>query len=449
MKKLIYIAAALLVTLAACNKNNSEVNVPTQSNVPAWVADETLPVPVLFNTGALAETKTKSGLIDEVAFLDQEFTYGVTALDLMDRDVRLFQTSDNHVEARNVANQNHPGHYLADFGSVVSNVWTPNTYYYPLQSSNYFTFFGYRTNEDNDFSLTWVGSGSETTAQISDIEIGHQDILWASAAATGFGYDGKNYDGFNAKYIRNAWKAVNNVAADFYSRYAPNLHFNHITTAFQFYIKTDPGRGFVDMTTTPELADEGAKKFEAADIYVTGIKLTGLHNVATLDVLTGVLSTSGNTADIDVQGIDPPQVTRDVTAGTLYYQDNGRVDTTVTGNPVPAGSQTFIWDKFYPQFNEGNGNPYGEALLVLPTDIETAAGNTDPIQAIISFHVPNQSSTEDIVLDIEHNGGGFLAGKRYVFTILVHSPEEIEVVTSIAAWDDADTGTYEPDIEIE
>jgi len=429
MKKLVYIAAALMITLVSCKKNNVDVTPAGEdSNLPAWVLDESLPVPILFNSGDLVQTK--SGLITDADFTDASFLYGVTALDLVSPEVRLFQTTDNHVEAKNVTNADLAAdNYMAQFVKDGNEI----TYYYPLQSKNNFTFFGYRTNEDDNFALEW----SENNAYVNNVVIGHQDLLWAKGEASALTPNpGENVYGFNAKYVRTAWTYENNVASAFYANWAPKLHFNHITTAFQFVVKTDPGRGYdPNDSSTDDKKDDAAKKFVEADIYVTELLVSGMHASANLCVTAGsvditaidptlLLTASGDVADITVQNITNP---------TLPW---------APAAPVASG------DYFFPQYNDGNGNEYGEPLLVLPSAVEEAAGNTDNPKATIKFHVPNQDTTEDIELELKKPTGGFLAGKKYIFTILVHSPEEIEVVTSLAAWETANDYT-DGNLEIE
>jgi hypothetical protein len=440
MKKFLYIAAALVIALVSCNKNNVEdKTIAGNSSVPAWVSDESLPVPVLFSQGDMVQTK--SGLIEAADFEDAAFYYGITAYDAAYPEVRLFQTSDNHVKAKNVSDETYletstSGKYHAQ---IVDDNNDPITYYYPLQSKNNFTFFGYRTNEDDDFALTWTND----QAYINGIEIGHQDVLWAKGEAAGGLTDAssQNIYGYNAKYIRAAWKQENNDAALFYANWAPKLHFNHILSAFQFVIKTDPGRKYdPNDASTEQYKDDAAKKFVTADIYVTELTVTGLHTTANLlvtaygmdldnnfkidpDDIADLLSTSGSTAPITVQNVVNP---------TLPW---------APAAPVASG------DYYFPQYNDGNGADYGEPLLVLPTAVEDAANNTEDLVATIKFHVPNQDTTEDIDLTLTKPANGFEAGKRYVFTILVHSPEEIEVVTSLEPWET--DNTYDGGIEIE
>ena len=433
MKKYLLITGVALLALVACHKaGNQKENVSTEGgNVPAWVSDESLPVPVMFNSGNGVETK--SGLILNDDFIDANFRYGVTALDLASPDVNLFKNDGKYAVAKNVNHDNIPaGSKYAQFVTVSGQNEDEVTYYYPLKSTNNFTFFGYRTNEENDFALTWT---DDDEAYINNIAIGHQDILWTWYEAPALTPEpGVNVLGYNAKYIRKAWKLVNNNEASFYSTWAPKLAFNHVTTALQFVIKTDPGRLYdPDDDSTLEHKDDAAKKFEDADIYVTSLTVSGLHALANMYVTykpdTGIndpayieydelLEAAGTVTDIPVQNVVNPTVSRN--------------------------QQDVVLDHFYPQYNDGHGNDYGEPLLVLPTVVE---GTDTPITATLEFHVPNQTpASESIEVTINRPTDGFEAGKKYVITILVHSPEEIEVITSLAPWD---TNTDPIGIEIE
>ena len=430
MKKIFLLTSVALAALVACNKagtEKEEIPAPQISNAPAWLYDESLPVPVMFNTGNGAETK--SGLITSDIFGGADFRYGVTALDIASPDVKLFKVNGNYAVAKNVNHDNIPAG--SKYAQFVDGNDENVTYYYPLQSANNFTFFGYRTNEDDDFALTWT----ENEAYINNIAIGHQDILWTWYEAPSLTpTPGQNVVGYNAKYIRKAWEYVNNNETTFYSTWAPKLVFNHVTSALQFVIKTDPGRLYdPNDDSTLEHKDDAAKKFEDADIYVTSLTVSGLHTQANMHVTykpTG--NTVNNPADIEYDKLLEA-------AGTVTdIPVQNVVNPTVSRN-----QQDVTLDHFYPQYNDDKGNNYGEPLLVLPTAVE---GTDTPITATLVFHVPNQNpASESIEVTINRPTNGFEAGKKYEITILVHSPEEIEVVTSLLGWDDGD----DVDIEIE
>lgn len=517
MKKIFYISLIALTTLVACNKKGTTPVVSQEADPMAWLYDESLPVPIMFNTGDLAETKA-GGLIESAEFTAANFYYGITAVNT-EGVANLF--NDGYAIAKNTSNASlTSGNYMAQFvegsGSGATAAYTPVTYYYPLQTtatSNY-TFYGYRANETNEFDLTTVTVGTSGLGQI--VSIGHQDILWGKAAATPFELDTRTYQGFNARYVRKAWEKVSNVAADFYSTYAPKMNFLHVTSAFQFMVKTDQDR--------PLPATPNTQKFIDADIYVKSIEISGVHTQANFKVVSSdglngntlvvgnVLAPYGTTGTIpvDPETVVIPDYTKTFAAVTLYYQtdpslgpavinqtpsswpvprntalymmanptDNNKVTlitTTVTdyaitnysntepedytgyfyasnpeaeganpktiaiskewsAYPVHAGNVTRA-DKYFPEYNSGTGKPYGNPLLVLPSAVEGLGEGDVYATATIVFNFPGQPNDEEsVTMNLTVPTDGFEPGKKYVFTILVHSPEEIEVVTSLAEW---------------
>lgn len=463
MKKLFYISLIALTALVACKKERSSVE-PTVSNHPSWLENEDLQVPVLFSSGDVAETKAGPILPEDFYNTTTPLYYGITAYDTNPNNTgeKLFKTTGNYAIATNVENADLSGlsqtSYMAQFVDP-ADLTQPVTYYYPLasrdpqsaESNNFymFDFFGYRTNDDDNFALTWSG----TNATITGIVIGHQDVLWGYATAPALTpTPGNNVYGFNAKYIREAYKYVNYVSPTFYDNWAPKMHFLHLTSAFQIIIKTDPGRGTFGAPGYD--VDAAAKKFENADIYIKSISLSGVHTAATLNVTV-------------TDAIDSYDANRIPTAfsvekllefeGSANTKANTTLKATEVVNPtVNRGGQETTLAHFYPQFNwdgetpgaegiaaHGQGNPFGEPFLVLPTIVEQGGDSSvafPTIYAHITFNIPGQ---EDYVSDVELKypvvssvAQPFEPGKKYIFTILVHAPEEIEVVTSLAGWTD-------------
>lgn len=508
MKKIFYISLIALTTLVACNKKGTTPVVSQEADPMAWLYDESLPVPIMFNTGDLAETKA-GGLIESAEFTAAGFYYGITAANTAG-ETNLFNggyaiATNSDANSSNLSANQYMAQFVEGSGYGTSAAYSPVTYYYPLQSTTNYTFYGYRANETNNFELATI-SGKIGQS----VEIGHQDILWGKAAATDFEYSDRTYQGFNARYIRKAWEKVNNDAATFYGTYAPQMNFLHVTTAFQFMVKTDPDR--------PDPATPNTQKFIDADIYVKSIAISGVHTQATFTVvspegLTGntldvtkVLAGSGSTGTIavDPETVVVPEYTRTFTAAHWYYQtdpnagpavisetpspyevpgnvnlymmedptnqnlrtlittnsaylaypvsptgyfyesdpaaDNGNARKTVpiskvwSEYPVAAGDVTRA-DKYFPEYNSGTGKPYGNPLLVLPSAVEGLGEGDVYATATIVFNFPGQPNDEEsVTMNLTVPTGGFEPGKKYVFTILVHSPEEIEVVTSLAEW---------------
>ena len=129
---------------------------------------------------------------------------------------------------------------------------------------------------------------------------------------------------------------------------------------------------------------------------LTGITLKNVKTTANLAVLTGVLSTEAEAADLDVK--------------------------TVSGTAPTAAA-----------FLEA-GAVFGAPLFILPSAIDNPyANNGDGYSVVLSLLVNEEAMTLDpIALTLP--AGGFEAGKAYKFTIAINSLEEIEIVTELEPW---------------
>lgn len=360
----IFSLTAAVLALFACSKAKQDVVAPAPANNNGTaIENESVPVPIELGSG----TVTKAAMIDAAAFANTKF--GVLAIDVDAASTDANKVLLNGVEAGNVV-PNGKTYSVTNF--------TNGPYYYPLISKNNYTFFGYRTNEDDDYTL-------DATYNVNDIALGYSDLIWAKAEATTLpsitnfeSYAG--YKGFNAKYIR-AIKAIAGEGDYLAGTYAPKLHFDHITSALSFNVKA---------------ADAAAETSLQNKATLTGISLANVKKTANLAVLTGVLSTTA-------------------TADTLV------VKTTAGADPTAA---TFVVA----------GTDFGAPLFILPTAIDNPyANNGDGYSVILSLNVNGQAMKLDpIKLTLPNNG--FEAGKAYKFTIAINSLEEIEIVTELEPW---------------
>lgn len=351
--------AAAALALLACGKTSNTPIEPGKDINSVEIENESVPVPIELGSG----TATKAAMIDADAFEDTKF--GVLAI-----DVDAAATDANKVLLNGVEAGNTP-----QTGKAYSSItnFTHGPYYYPLISKNNYTFFGYRTNEDDDYTL-------DATYNVTDIALGYSDIIWAKAEATtlpeldGFGqYAG--YKGFNAKYIR-AIKAIAGAGDYLEGTYAPKLHFDHITSALSFNVKA---------------ADAAAENSLRNKATLTGISLVNVKKTANLAVLEGLLST---TALADTLVVEAPAAAAFLAAGAVF----------------------------------------GAPLFILPTAIDNPyANNGDGYSVILSLNVNGQAMKLDpIKLTLPNDG--FEAGKAYKFTIAINSLEEIEIVTELEDW---------------
>lgn len=258
MKKTLFLSLAALATLFACNK--AIVTVPEDSEL------ETVPTRIELGTGT---TATKADMIDANRFAN--IHYGVLAVDLADNTVLLAG-----VEAQNSTPEE------KDY-TVASFVGGP--YYYPLHNDHNFTFFGYRTNEDDDFTY-------DDSFTVNDIAIGNTDIIWATCAATPY----NETQGFNARYIRKIKEAAGE--GDYLAgEYAPKLTFNHLTSALIFKIKA--------------ASSTAAGTLE--NIKLTGITINGVKQTARLALLSGTLSSEATAEALAVPSEEEVAISTEAT----------------------------------------------------------------------------------------------------------------------------------------
>ena len=373
----IFSLTAAVLALFACSKAKQDAVAPAPANNNGTaIENESVPVPIELGSG----TVTKAAMIDSAAFINTT-KFRVLAIDTLAAATDPNKVLLNGVEAGNTIKQ----------GKTYSETSFPNgPYYYPLniwfsgwpnwgKNTNY-TFFGYRTNENNSSAL-------DENYNVTDIALGYSDLIWAKAKASTLPAPYAEYKGFNAKYIR-AIKALAGGGDYLASSYAPKLHFNHITSALSFNIKA---------------ADEAAENSLRNKATLTGISLVNVKKTANLAVLDGLLSTTA-------------------TADTLVVK---------TAAEAAPGAIEFV----------EAGAIFGAPLFILPTAIDNPyANNGDGYSVILSLNVNGQAMKLDpIKLTLPNDG--FEAGKHYTFTISINSLEEIVIVTELTPW--ADGGSTE------
>lgn len=406
MKKYLFIAAAALVAMAACNKApkavEPESELPSQSG-PAWLYDQSKPVPILFG-GQDVTTKASGMIVNENTdpnnptgnFIDIEF--GVLGVDLgrlsndsEDLDVILLPgvVGKNYkLEAEDVdADGAYPG--ATEGTTVVTFPEADNqSFYYPMFSKNdagvtkKYTFFAYRTEnepEEGHADMAYTRTGVTFT---KPVEFGATDILWANAVAQPLT---SGTEGFNAAYVREAMEA-----GTFYTTYAPKFEFQHLTAAFKFVVKA----------ATPR-----AERTLDGNLSVTGITVKGLATSATLNINAGTFG-----------GPDPD-----------IADDNAVLEV-----PYVAEEE----NPFYPKYNDNKGIQFGSPLFTLPSADYTAAGiNNYAPKAIVALALPNNENLE-VELNITAPNNGFEKGKAYQFNVIINSLEEIQIVTTLTDWDE-------------
>lgn len=224
--KSLYLALSAAALLCACTKNAG----PDAAQLPAWVEDETLPVPIEFGPGIA--TKAAIEALPGAPL-------GIYGVDVEDGTLLL-----NHLAECKGSES------ILKFVDEVGG--EEKVQCYPLGVNNNFTFFGYHVGtEDIEGEYEQIGG-----AFIKEFPVGDADVLWAKSEATPVQKEGVTYNGFNARYSR-VIRTLENP-----SFYYPALNFEHACTALHFYVKA--------------FDQDAADSFADGQVRITGISLTNV-----------------------------------------------------------------------------------------------------------------------------------------------------------------------------
>lgn len=246
MKFRYLVVFAALAFMASCSnqENESPTTVVPIENAEPWVYDESLPVPVDFAAAQImveSKATSKAAVSTDKGWIGSEV--GVFALN---RDGGWGETESEDVLMYNTkATVSSQTDRSLTFSPVV---------YYPMTNDVNFTFYGYYPYSENVSYMN--GRRYEVTYE----NIGNIDILWAKKAAEQITVDDAQYDGFNARYIRQA-------TASSQTDKLPKLQFDHMLTG---------------MTFTVRKAEDGG------NIQFKGLTFTNIQPNATLRVADNV-----------------------------------------------------------------------------------------------------------------------------------------------------------------
>lgn len=224
--KSLCLALSAAAVLCACNKNAGTES----AQLPAWVLDESLEVPIEFGPGMT--TKAAVEALPGAPL-------GIYGVDVEDGTVLL-----NHLAECKGSES------ILKFVDEVGGA--EKVQCYPLGVNNNYTFFGYHVGTDEIEGEYEQISG----AFVKEFPVGEADVLWAKSEATPVQKDGVWYDGFNARYSR-VIRTLDNPSA-----YYPSLNFAHACTSLHFYVKA------YDLTAANSFAD--------GQVRITGISLTNV-----------------------------------------------------------------------------------------------------------------------------------------------------------------------------
>ena len=365
--------------MASCSKNVE----PSPSLDPdAWMYDETLPVPISFGAASQPLTKGKAieGLPDMVG---KEFAFFAYHNAMTSFGVK----ADNGI---NGWTQNMIGECTLTPENKLQFDFEGGPYYYPQNSTNNYTFYGYHAHTDQLYN--------NPDSMVVVVEVGHEDILWGEAVAESFTLgDGENavtYEGFNARYIRKS------IEKDGKARH-PFMEFKHLTSRLSIsamteksqYVQENDGRDQVTITKV-SVINTAVKAFlcvahrtdETAKARLTG---AGMGNIE-----------SGNLSVLLTE------TSQDLLEGNDFFI-----------LPGGEGSKITLKIDFTVNSGDGSGKSYTTSSVY----------TLDP----------------EIKADGELKGKhGFFPGLHYKYNFIVYTPErvviEADVEDYVSAFGDAD-----------
>ena len=343
--------------MASCSKNVE----PSPSDPDAWQTDLNLPVPVEFGS---PDVSTKAGFIEDLV-QDADSPFGVFAINC---ESDFLDNSDNYLF------NNRTG-YLKN-GVIELEKLT----YYPMVSDKRYNFYAYYTKSTKPVIQ------SEDKVYIQT-EVGATDILYGRTVAQTITLDDKNYEGFNAAYIRAARKTP--TPEDFY----PNIMFKHATAGVQFYVKTPQDK---------------ADYFNENTMWVQEISLN--------------VPTTGKLCVIDKVTLTNPEATN------MEGQFATPNDEDIKKLKVASGPLYPTWEQSYDDINSGViGRKAGNPCFLIPTD-KTISGNIlmQRIEGTTTVNVP-------VSFELKYN---LKAGYRYNIALLIHSPELVTFEVDVEEWKD-------------
>lgn len=362
--KFTFLALCAATIAISCSKSHS-----IENKQEPWVNDESLQVPVQI-ISRTANMITKAGEISSL----ENVEFGVYALgDALKPQAVLFQ--DLYAEGSNCIPSHINTENMADLTIDGMSV------YYPLSSTNNYTFYGFHVSDVEGSHTTVDADG---TVAINDY--GLIDVLWSQpAVATSVDDPEKGtIEGFCAKYIRSVYKL------HLENQYLPKLHFEHLTSEFIFRVKA---------------ADEAAEDSftpEKGNVRITDAVIKNLPASARLNVMTGEILeetqlTTDKICEIPAEGVYP-----------VY---------TLEGTKI---SEFFI--------SPGNAATLDNIEFNF-TIKQNPAGNEDLTYKVTGSEIRSKFEAEPLF-------EGFKPGYRYYLTVTMSSAEKIEIAVSLEPWKD-------------
>ena len=409
MKKYALFAAAALVALAACSKNE------VKPQTPETPVDDDSPVAVQFGVASpVSSVVTKSyGPLD--GWNEQEFLYIYSfAREAGDINYSTATPFINNVAATapatgttalSVTNPAYPGEpfYYADndiydfYGYYVDNAWASGT-----------SIEDYNKVDGPVPPITT----DPTRIYVPFVIDGTQDLMIAKADPQTDLKNAKDEPGYNtdlddpntANYVYSAYTARRGVQ--------PTLTFEHQLARFNFQI---------------------ASKSESADkLKVTGIKVKSkfrgeLTVVANSDDSRGITAISDAMIDFELKQITDGETTDLTPVSVKNYEGT-------TTEPQPVGNGIMVIP--------------GEASYDLVIELAYDEAEYSPDQ-VPTTPINSIESTIDASA-ISGRGEGnttetFLKGEQYTITVYIIGPQEVEISAELDDWTDGGNVEIDPD----
>lgn len=379
-KNLLIILGAAAVLTVACSKKHA----PEQPQAPVieqeeWVLNESLPVPITIGQQTLDAALTKAAPITDVNI--DGTLFGVFGVDLAG-EAAWSETAEQVLLYDRYAK------FEADKMQFVEATGDVQ-YYYPLITRFNYTFYGFHTSSETDFTAykNDFNGTFEGDALYTEIPLGRTDILWAKASATDITGKLKEEDaeettlkGFNAKYARYSRRWYPGT----YTDYQPLLTYQHLTSALHFYAVAE---------------DEEAYNTLNGKVTVKNLSVIGIPTTAKLCIAS---------KSAEGEGVLEPLVPATATDSLKMHNLAGVTD----GLGVTPTT--------------GAGTEIGEGMFIIP---QAAAG----IEVSFTLTSPNGDVYFKDSIPVPQ-GGSFEAGKFYNFKILVRSLEEIVINADLSGW---------------
>ena len=294
-------------------------------------------------------------------------------------------------------------------------------YYYPMQGSQNYNFYGYFPRKEGTPAI----EGGKAVVNFNDLD-GSEDIIVGAAPQAPTVAENQLYttlnggapqlstseaqlNGYNSKYIRKIkyhnWLIDTNPSLQNPKKpFVPNISFEHKTALLYFQVITagDQAGGAIP----PYDDQEKAKNLRVSDIKVS------MQTAAQLDIKTSTVTWQGPETEKEMHKLNTD-------IGTVWDNIN---------NIIPQRYSS-----------EGNYTNCGY-MLVAPKS--GTSDNPESYTITLKVHAPEGANgipeTQDITLTLKAPSGSFEAGKSYNVRIALYALQEVLVEGTLVDWENGD-----------